>query len=66
MDDAGRRKQWVFVVRVWLEPASSGPPALRGSVRDVASGAAAYFTSPRDLADFIALRGSVADDGGET
>ncbi len=65
MDDAGRRKQWVFVVRVWHEPASSGPPALRGSVRDVASGAAAYFTSAKDLADFIALRGIVTDEGGE-
>jgi hypothetical protein len=65
VDDAGRRKQWVFVVRVWLEPVSSGPPSLRGSVRDVASGAAAHFTSPKDLADFIALRGIVTDDRGE-
>lgn len=65
MDEVGRRKQWVFIVRVWLEPAASGPAALRGSVRDVASGAAAYFTSPRDLADFIVLRGGVTDEGAE-
>ena len=65
MDEVGRRKQWVYIVRIWLEPASSGPPALRGSVRDVASPATTYFTSPKDLADFFALRGGVADEGNE-
>jgi len=65
VDEVGGRKQWVFIVRVWLEPASTGPPALRGSVREVASGAAAYFTSPKDLADFIALRRMVDDEEGE-
>jgi hypothetical protein len=61
VDEVGRRKQWVYIVRVWLEPATSGPPALRASVRDVTGGAATYFTSARDLADFIALRGGAAE-----
>ena len=65
MDEIAVRKQWVYIVRVWLEPASSGPPALRGSVRDVASGAETYFTSLKDLADLIALRGRAADEGNE-
>ncbi|MEJ2292428.1 MAG: hypothetical protein P8Y05_12040 [Deinococcales bacterium] len=62
MDVGGSRKQWVFVVRVWLEPAASGPPALRGSVRDVHSGTATFFTSLKDLADFVALRGRLAEE----
>jgi len=52
------RKQWVYIVRVWLEPSEAGPPSLRGSVRDVAGGPSVFFASTRDLADYITLRGA--------
>lgn len=56
------RNQWVYIVRVWLERTGTGPPAVRGSVRDVAGGPSVFFASARDLADFIALRGAPGPD----
>lgn len=64
MNRGERRTEWVYVVRIWLEPSSTGPPALRGSVRDVAGGPSLYFASARDLADYIALRGAPGPEPG--
>lgn len=67
VDQANGNDHRVFIVRVWHDPDAEGPAALRGSVRDVSGGPDVFFTSARDLADFIALRSrdSIDDqDGG--
>lgn len=61
MDRDEPRQEWVFIVRVWLEPSGTGPPSLRGSARDVAGGSSVFFTSARDLADYLTLRGTARD-----
>jgi len=68
MLQADRRHRWLYIVRIWLEPVSDGPPALRGSVRDVDGGPPVYFATLRDLSDYIQLRsrsdGTDADAAG--
>jgi len=50
-----RRREWVFVVRMWLESEST-PPAWRGSIHDVESDLKRYVTGPEEAAEFITIR----------
>ncbi len=56
MIDIPTRPQHLFIVRMWSEAPASGPAQWRGSVEHVPSGQKFYFTSVRDLNDFIALQ----------
>ncbi len=53
MDRIGERSQHVFIVRLWWEQDRTGSRQRRGSVEHVASGMRLYFTSLRDLNDFV-------------
>ncbi len=56
MGRVGERSQHVFIVRLWWEQDSTGSRQRRGSVEHVASGMRLYFTSLRDLNDFVDQR----------
>ena len=55
MIDIPTRPQHLFIVRMWSETDSADSAQWRGSVEHVASGRKFYFTSVRDMNDFIAL-----------
>ena len=55
MNDIPTRPQHLFIVRMWSEADSPDLTRWRGSVEHVASGQKFYFTSVRDMNDFIAL-----------
>ena len=50
------RRERLFIVRMWLEPDSTTPPAWRGSIHDVAADLKRYVTGPEEAAEFIAIR----------
>ena len=56
MIDIPTRPQHLFIVRMWSETTDPDPAQWRGSVEHVPSGRKFYFTSVRDLNDFIALQ----------
>jgi hypothetical protein len=56
MTDAARRREDMFVVRIWREAQPSGAAAWRGCSEHVSSGQRFYFASFADLIDFIRLR----------
>ena len=56
MIDIPTRPQHLFIVRMWSEADSPDATHWRGSVEHVPSGQKFYFTSARDLNDFIALQ----------
>jgi hypothetical protein len=56
MTDGARRREDMFVVRIWREPQPSGAAAWRGCSEHVTSGHKFYFASFADLIDFIRLR----------
>ncbi len=56
MSEASERSQHLFLVRIWYEPSQATSNSWRGSVEHVPSRQQMYFTSLRDLDDFIRLR----------
>ena len=56
MIDVPTRPQHLFIVRMWSESDSPDSIHWRGSVEHIASGQKFYFTSVRDLDDFITLQ----------
>ncbi len=50
------RQRYLFVVRIWQESNVEQPSVWRGMVEHVPFGQRLYFTSLKDLSDFIALR----------
>lgn len=49
-------RQYLFVVRIWLEAGPEQASTWRGMIEHVPFGLRMYFTSLNDLSDFIALR----------
>jgi hypothetical protein len=56
MMDLSSQEQHLFVVRIWQEPGHTALAQWRGSVEHIPSGQRLYFSSLRDLNDFIFLR----------
>jgi hypothetical protein len=55
----GERREHVFVVRAWCEPAPV--PQWRATVEDLSTGQRLATTDLRDVDDFIRLRIRAAD-----
>ena len=60
MSDPLPRRTVTFVVRLWAEYLEQTPPAWRGEIEDVGSGAKAYFREAADVTKFIAAHVSEA------
>lgn len=57
MDDPASRREYLFVVRIWVETdAQHAVHRWRGLVQHVASDQQIYFSSLDDLNDFIRLK----------
>jgi hypothetical protein len=56
MPTTTQNSQHLFLVRMWQEGTPPSSKAWRGSVEHVPSGQRIYFSSLRDLDDFIVLR----------
>jgi hypothetical protein len=51
-----RRYERVFVVRVWEEAGALARDGPRGSIHELESGRRFFFSSLRDLHDFLSVR----------
>lgn len=47
------RREHVFLVRMWVESATSQQGAWRGVVSEIASGRKLYVTDPGEVAEFM-------------
>ncbi len=57
-----KRRERVFIVRMWSEREASISEAWRGLVQDISSGRKLYVTDPGEVAEFIAVHLTDAGD----